>query len=274
MKSGWDCWNQGERMKMDPHTAGVIRTARHIGSITSTPTLYSVGVEVIDIRNDLFLSTCCSPNEDVRESRGFELVRWTKWCSLTCHLVSAHTLLLQTCCRFLNFSSWCVSTFTTRMKVGTVLKHLQHFLVRISLPAVCSPSWWRDVTTYNVVGYKILDLDWLWSGSFMSCELVTSIIQSVFPNMLCLNEFSVQSFLVSLEQTHWHWYCSSVSTVLLYDAAHVLLMFNNYSFLTIWKAKEELQCSGKLNIFNIKLTNRSGQTSSTVWWNISCDVIK
>lgn len=62
-------------MKMDPHTAGVIRTSRHIGSITSTPTLYSVGVEVIDIRNDLFLSTCCSPNEDVRESRGFELVR-------------------------------------------------------------------------------------------------------------------------------------------------------------------------------------------------------
>lgn len=55
-------------MKMDPHTAGVIRTSRHIGSITSTPTLYSVGVEVIDIRNDLFLSTCCSPNEDVRES--------------------------------------------------------------------------------------------------------------------------------------------------------------------------------------------------------------
>lgn len=32
MKSGWDCWNQGERMKMDPHTAGVIRTSRHIGS--------------------------------------------------------------------------------------------------------------------------------------------------------------------------------------------------------------------------------------------------
>ena len=80
-----------------------------------------------------------------------------------------HTLLLQTCCCFLNFSSWRVTTFRTQMKVGTALKHLQHFPVRKSLPAVCSPSWRRDVTTYNVVGYKKLDLDWLWSGSFMSC---------------------------------------------------------------------------------------------------------
>lgn len=218
MKSGWDCWNQGERMKMDPHTAGVIRTSRHIGSDPYTLQCWRGGDRYQKwlVPVDLLLTKW-------RRARVLRL--WTSKMNkvMQPHLspgLCTHSappdllpflkLLVLMCLYFHNSNE-------SRHSVKTSTA-----LPRQNITSCPSAVLHGDVTTYNVVGYKILDLDWLWSGSFMSCELVTSIIQSVFPNMLCLNEFSVQSFLVSLEQTHWHWYCSSVSTVLLYDAAHVL----------------------------------------------------